>query len=210
MLKIFCEMLAVFLRLSCLRNLFFWFQCCDNQDYQYECHVIVWCNSKDGKKNAISVIKAFLHIIFVFVLLFVCFWRLSVKHHNYLCFLIHVSFSKDIEVAASLWGVCWGWVTMLQFGFTSVHLKLFEVKRWWSDSILQPDAKMSRHWWKTCHFYFKALLVIHLWDIILTSALPSIPSCSCKFWAWSCIAGNFDKGREDHKQKIMDRPFKPK
>lgn len=48
---------------------------------------------------------------------------------------------------------------------------------------------------ETCHFYFKALLVIHLWDIIITSALPSIPSCSCKFWACPCIAGNFDKGR---------------
>ena len=48
------------------------------------CNVIV----KMGK-NATSVIKAFLHVIFVFVLLFVCFWRLSVKHNNYLGFLIH-------------------------------------------------------------------------------------------------------------------------
>ena len=63
---------------------------------------------------------------------------------------------------------------------------------------------------ETCHFYFKALLVIHLWDIILTSALPSIPSYSCKFWACPCFAGNFEKGRGNHKQKIMDSPFKPK
>ena len=57
---------------------------------------------------------------------------------------------------------------------------------------------------------FKLLLVIGLWDIILTSLLP-IQSCSSKFWAWSCIASNFDKGwRGDHKHKIMDRPFMPK
>ena len=29
---------------------------------------------------------------------------------------------------------------------------------------------------------------------ILTSLLPPIQSCSSKFWAWSCIASNFDKG----------------
>ena len=39
----------------------------------------------------------------------------------------------------------------------------------------------------------------------------TIQSCSSKFWAWSCNASNFDEGwREDHKHKIMDRPFKPK
>ena len=49
------------------------------------------------------------------------------------------------------------------------------------------------------------------WDIILTSLLPPIQSCSSKFRAWSCIASNFDEGwRGDHKHKIMDRPFKPK
>ena len=58
---------------------------------------------------------------------------------------------------------------------------------------------------------FKSLLVTGLWDIILTSLLPPIQSCSSKFWAWSCIASNFDKGwRGDHKHKIMDRPFIPK
>ena len=56
---------------------------------------------------------------------------------------------------------------------------------------------------------FKSLLVTGLWDIILTSLLPPIQSCSSKFWAWSCIASNFDKGwRGGHKHKIMDRPFK--
>ena len=51
---------------------------------------------------------------------------------------------------------------------------------------------------------------IGLWDIILTSLLPPIRSCSSKFWVWSCIASNFDKGwRGDHKHKIMDRPFTP-
>ena len=41
---------------------------------------------------------------------------------------------------------------------------------------------------------FKSLLVTGLWDIIQTSLLPSIPRCSSKSWAWSCIATNFDKG----------------
>ena len=50
---------------------------------------------------------------------------------------------------------------------------------------------------------FKSLLGTGLWDIILTSLLPPIQSCSSKFWAWSCIASNFDKGwRGDHKHKI--------
>ena len=58
---------------------------------------------------------------------------------------------------------------------------------------------------------FKSLLVFFLWDIILTSVLHSIQSCSSKFWAWSRIARNFDKGwRGNHKHKIMDRSFKPK
>ena len=40
---------------------------------------------------------------------------------------------------------------------------------------------------------------------------PPIQSCSSKFWAWSCVASNFEKGwRGGHKHKIMDRPFKPK
>ena len=58
---------------------------------------------------------------------------------------------------------------------------------------------------------FKSLLVIGLWDMILPSLLPPIQSFSSKFWVWSCIASNFDKGwRGDHKHKIMDRPFMPK
>ena len=44
-----------------------------------------------------------------------------------------------------------------------------------------------------------------------TALLPPIQSCSSKFWVWSCIASNFDKGwRGDHKHKFMDRPFMPK
>ena len=60
---------------------------------------------------------------------------------------------------------------------------------------------------------FKSLLVTRLWDtcIILTSLLFLMQSCSSKFWAWSCIASNFDKGwRGDYKHKIMNTPFKPK
>ena len=58
---------------------------------------------------------------------------------------------------------------------------------------------------------FKSLLITGLWDIILTSLLPSIQSCSSKFWVWPCIASNFDKGwRGGHKHKIMDRPFMAK
>ena len=45
----------------------------------------------------------------------------------------------------------------------------------------------------------------------LPPLLPSIQSCSSKFWAWSWVAGNFDKGwRGDHKHKIIDQPFMPK
>ena len=34
----------------------------------------------------------------------------------------------------------------------------------------------------------------------LTSLLPSVQSCSSKFWAWSCIVSKFDKGwRRNHK-----------
>ena len=58
---------------------------------------------------------------------------------------------------------------------------------------------------------FKSLLVTGLWDITLTSLLPPIQICCSRFWVWSCIASNFDKGwRGDHKHKIMDRPFMPK
>ena len=58
---------------------------------------------------------------------------------------------------------------------------------------------------------FKSLLVTCLRDIIMISLLRPIQSCSSKFWAWSCIASNFEKGwRGGHKHKIMDRPFKPK
>ena len=65
--------------------------------------------------------------------------------------------------------------------------------------------------WKNDLSCFKLLLVIGLWDKTLTSPVfPPIQSCSSKFWAWSCIASNFDKGWSHHKQKIMDRPFMPK
>ena len=58
---------------------------------------------------------------------------------------------------------------------------------------------------------FKSLLITGLWDIILTSLLPSIQSCSSKFWVRPCIASNFDNGwRGGHKHKIMDRPFMAK
>ena len=59
--------------------------------------------------------------------------------------------------------------------------------------------------WKNNLSCFKSLLVT------LTSLLLPIQSCSSRFWAWSCIASNFDKGcRGDHKHKIMDRTFMPK
>ena len=54
--------------------------------------------------------------------------------------------------------------------------------------------------------HFKSLLVTRLWDVILSSLLPPIQSCSSKFWTWwwSCIASNFVDGwRGDHKHKIM-------
>lgn len=51
--------------------------------------------------------------------------------------------------------------------------------------ILQPGAKMSRHFdWK---------LVTHLWNISLTTSISSIQSYFSKFWAWSCVPSNFDR-----------------
>ena len=78
---------------------------------------------------------------------------------------------------------------------------------------LQPVAKMLRHSHEKTTFTscFKSLLVTGPWDIILTSLLPPIQSCSAKFWTWSCTACNFEKGwTGGHKHKIMDRSFKPK
>ena len=77
------------------------------------CNVIV----KMGK-NATSVIKAFLHVIFVFV--FFCLFLKAFSQTSSLPLLSDtwVSLSKDIEVAASRGGVGWGWVTIMQFGFT--------------------------------------------------------------------------------------------
>ena len=78
--------------------------------------------------------------------------------------------------------------------------------------MLQPAAKMLRHSHKKTDLScFKSLLVTGLWDITLTSLLPPIQSCCSKFWAWSWIASNFDKGwRGDHKHKVMDRLFMSK
>ena len=77
-----------------------------------------------------------------------------------------------------------------------------------SDNQLQNVETLPRKNDLSC---FKSLLVTGLWDIILTSLLPPIQSCSSKFWAWSCIASNFDKGWSGHhKHKSMDRPFIPK
>ena len=39
---------------------------------------------------------------------------------------------------------------------------------------------------------------------------PSHSICSSKFWAWSCIAVNFDKGWREITSTIMNRPCKPK
>ena len=51
--------------------------------------------------------------------------------------------------------------------------------------ILQPDGKMSRH--------SDGKLVTHLWDISLATSFSSIESCSSRFWAWCCVASNFDR-----------------
>ena len=57
----------------------------------------------------------------------------------------------------------------------------------------------------------KNLLVTLLCNIKFTSLLPSIQSCSSKFWVLSCISSNFDKRkRRDHTHKIIRRPVKPK
>ena len=73
------------------------------------------------------------------------------------------------------------------------------------------DSEDQLKCWDTPLSCFKSLLVTGLGDIILTSLLPSIHSCCPMFWAWSCIASNFDEGRRgDHRYKIVGRPFKPK
>ena len=79
-----------------------------------------------------------------------------------------------------------------------------------NSSKQQPVVKMLRHSdKKTGLSCFIGWQVTHLWNIALTTFLPSIQSCSSKFLAWSSIAGSFCKGRRDHKLKIVDRPFKP-
>ena len=72
----------------------------------------------------------------------------------------------------------------------------------------QPVAKMLRHPNER-----PAFLTSNHCDIDYSTDLPPLPFQSKLFLqAWSCIAGNFDKGgrRGDHKHKIMDRSFKPK
>ena len=126
--------------------------------------------------------------LFLCYCLFVCFWRLSVKHHNYLGFLIHeFHWVKILKLLHH--EVVWVGVGSLQCSLDSPKAVCGEILMVWFNTATRCKNV------ETCHFYFKALLVIHLWDIIITSALPSIPSCSCKFWACPCIAGNFDKGR---------------
>ena len=69
---------------------------------------------------------------------------------------------------------------------------------------------------KNCCVYLSLRWVTHLCDITLTPCLPSILSCSSKFWEWSRIASNFDMrgggwgGGVESKYKIIDRLFKPK
>ena len=61
---------------------------------------------------------------------------------------------------------------------------------------LQPVAKtcsVETLWRENDLSCFKSLLVTGLWAKILTSLLPSLQSCSSKFWTCSCIASNFDK-----------------
>ena len=86
--------------------------------------------------------------------------------------------------------------------FGSIHLRNVGTTSCKNVETLPLKNNLSR---------FKSLLVTGLWDITLTYLLPPIQSCSCKFWAWSCIVSNFAKGwRGDHKHKIMDRPLIPK
>ena len=86
--------------------------------------------------------------------------------------------------------------------FGSIHLRNVGTTSCKNVETLPLKNNLSR---------FKSLLVTGLWDITLTYLLPPIQSCSCKFWAWSCIVSNFAKGwRGDHKHKIMDRPLTPK
>ena len=86
--------------------------------------------------------------------------------------------------------------------FGSIHLRNVGTTSCKNVETLPLKNNLSR---------FKSLLVTGLWDITLTYLLSPIKSCSCKFWAWSCIVSNFAKGwRGDHKHKIMDRPLIPK
>ena len=89
------------------------------------------------------------------------------------------------------------------------------MRRWDPGTLsLYQSYKQLQNCWDTPRKKWPLLLQIApgpLWDIIPTSLLPPIQSCSSKFWAWSCIASNFDKGwRGDHKHNIIDRPFMPK
>ena len=61
-------------------------------------------------------------------------------------------------------------------------LKLQPVAKTCSVETLRRENDLS---------WFKSLLVTGLWAKILTSLLPSLQSCSSKFWAYSCTASNF-------------------
>ena len=79
-----------------------------------------------------------------------------------------------------------------------------------NSSKQQPVVKMLRHSDKKLAFLASnGWQVTHLWNIALTTFLPSIENCSSKFLVWSSIAGNFCKGRRDHKLKIVDSHLSP-
>ena len=94
------------------------------------------------------------------------------------------------------------------FLFWPIWQGLWYIYDWWTTTSCKNVETLSRKNNLSC---FKSLLVTGLWDKIVTPLLPPIQSCSSKFWAWSCIASNFEKGwRGGHEHKIMDRPLKPK
>ena len=83
------------------------------------------------------------------------------------------------------------------FRLPRFHLLWYnQLQKYWDTPTIQKLTFLTLN----CCSY-----ITRLWDMILISLLPSIQRCSSKFWAWSCIVSNFDKGRRgDHKHKIIN------
>ena len=107
-----------------------------NMSVMWLCNVIVKMGKKCNLSNKGILACHFCFCIFLFVfegfqsniIITFAFWYMSFIEQRY-------------------WSCCitrWCGLGLGHYNAVWIHLKLFVVKYWWSDSILQPDAKMSK------------------------------------------------------------------